>query len=94
MVWKYRGEIIEEKQIYDIVTEEYTIEEFEEFLNEDYPLVEVMGRSYHLGRVLKLVDPNRFRAMYNDDCDNLAKTIIREKERVLNPFRIIWVDDE
>lgn len=91
MVWKYRGETIEENDIYDIVTEEYTIEEFEELLNEEFALVEVMGRSYHLGRVLKLVDPNRFRGMYNDDCDSLAKSIIRTKDAI---FGLKWVDDE
>ena len=95
MAWKYNGELLEESDIYNIVDNEYSEDDYEELINECYETVKIGSLEYEPGRVLREVDPIAFRVGMSDETDSIAQDIIYSEEPTDNyGFGIEYVDDE
>lgn len=55
----------------DEITELFSLEEFEELLNETEPMVELFDGEYGFGTVLKQVDYVSFYEHYTNYCDRI-----------------------
>lgn len=66
-IWKDTGEQVSERQlfdeIYDWLDDDFDDEEYEEYLNNMEPDVEIFGVKYGKGSILRKVDPLMFETM-------------------------------
>ena len=94
MTWKYNGEIIEESDIYDIVDDNYSDDDYEQLLNDNYETVKIGNLEYEAGRVLREVDPIAFDMSCSEEVDYMVEEIIRAKESTDNyGFGIEYIPD-
>ena len=94
MTWKYNDETIDESQIYDIVAENYTYEQYDETLDECYGLVKICGLEYSTSHALKMVDEVAYKCGFNDEVDYIANEIIyNQDESDYMGFGIKWVEE-
>lgn len=95
MTWYYEGQEIEENKIYDIVAENYGLDDFEDDLNEMYSPVEICGSTFEQGTALRKVDEVAFKCSYDTECNYMAREIIyRKDETDCYDFGIRWTEDE
>lgn len=80
----------------DLVRALYTEEDHEDFLNECGDPVEVFGRPYDAGRVLRLVDPIAFHCDHVEVLDNMIAEAEADPERFLMGYEGVTIihDDE
>ena len=94
MTWYFKGGKIFESEIYDLIPELYSENDYEEFLNESYSLVEVCGTTFEQGTALKELDYTRFKCDYLDECNYIAMEIIRnEDEEDAYGYGFSWVEE-
>lgn len=80
MVWYYKNEQIVENKIWDIIEDNYSEEDFEEFLNENYEVVKIGNLTYLAGWALRRMGPIAFRCGRSDEVDQIASDIIACKD--------------
>lgn len=95
MTWYYKDRVIEEDRIYDIVMENYDLDDFEEELNEMYSPVSIYENFYEQGTALRRVDETTFKDSYVAECRYRADEIrYRKDDTDRYDFGIQWIDDE
>lgn len=95
MTWYYEGREIGEDDIYDIVVENYDLDDFEEDLNEMYSPVNICGDYFEQGTALRRVDEFAFKCKYDMECGDMARDIkYRKDDDDCYDFGISWVKEE
>ena len=95
MAWKYCDEIIEENDIYDIVADCYDMNDFEDYLNDNYETVNICGYEYEQGTILRTMDETAFKCDYAVECDFIAREIINAMDDTDSwGFGIEYVDED
>ena len=95
MTWKYNDQEIEQNDIYDIVADNYDMNDFEDYLNDSCETVNVCGYEYEQGSILRKIDPVAFKCAYDDEVDYIAREIIYTKDDTDSwGFGIEYVDNE
>lgn len=95
MTWKYNDQEIEQNDIYDIVPDNYDINDYEEFINECYATVNICGYEYEQGTLLRKIDPVAFKCAYDDECDYMAREIIHAMDDTDSwGFGIEYIEDD
>ena len=97
MVWYHDGEEIEESDIYDIVDEEYTDDDYEQLLTDCYGTLEVGEFEWDAGEVLRAMDEVAFECGRSEEVDRITCEIIDSKGASWgNFFGFEWIepDDE
>lgn len=72
------NKVVGEDDIESLVSDRYTEEMYEDLLNECED-IEIFGVSYSAGRVLRKVDPVRFRCGYVDELSRIESDIIYDE---------------
>lgn len=96
MTWIYNNKEISENDIYDIVAEHYSEEDFNSSLDSMYEPVCLFGKYYYdYSTALRRLDPVLYRTAYLEDVDYIANEIINaQDEEDSYGFGIRWVEEE
>jgi hypothetical protein len=90
-MWMRNGAEISEDDIRDIVAEEYTEDDYEEQLTEEYGTVYVGSCIFDAGAVVRALAETTFRCGLVEERNRIADEIIRDEG---GDYGIEWVEDE
>ena len=94
MTWKYEGEEIDEEFIGEIIYDIFTEDDFENYLNDEYAPIDLLGRSYEYGYAFRYIDEGEFSSAYCEHMGDMYDTIITTKDGYSWIEGLEWVDDE
>lgn len=96
MTWIYNNEEISENDIYDIVAEHYSEEDFDSSLDSTYEPVCLFGRyTYDFSTAVRRLDPVLYRTAYQEDIDYIANEIIdAQDDEDIFGYGIRWEEEE
>lgn len=95
MSWKYHGKIIDETEIYDIIRENYTTEEFDYLIDSCHDLIEIGTLTFNPSRILKELDKIAYDIAFNEECEHMTNEIIYNcHDKDIYGFGIEYIDEE